>query len=106
MNTYTKIAALLIDVEAELRSIGLWSMEKPSEEALASTQPFAVDTLSFPQWVQFIYIERMRFIIAQNLPLPQSSAIAPMSEEYFRTQKLSGYKLTDLFNKIDALFLP
>ena len=48
----TEIAEVLIDIEAQLRQLGLWDKIPPSTEALASTQPFCVDTLTLPQWLQ------------------------------------------------------
>ena len=40
-----EIAAQLIELEAGLRQLGLWSDEVPSPESLVSDQPFAVDVL-------------------------------------------------------------
>ncbi len=44
----TEVAELLIDIESELRKLGLWSQIPPTEQALASDQPFCVDTLTLP----------------------------------------------------------
>ena len=48
---YRKLADLLIDVERELRVMQLWELHSPSLQALASVEPFAVDQLSFSQWL-------------------------------------------------------
>ena len=48
-----QVHALLIDIEAQLRQMGLWQAVPPSPEALASSQPFCIDTLDFSQWLQF-----------------------------------------------------
>ena len=60
MNGRIRVAALLIDLEGALRSRLLWDADEPSPEALASTQPFCIDTLDFPQWLQFVFLPRMR----------------------------------------------
>jgi len=52
------IAERLIDLEAELRQLNLWAADPPTPEALASEQPFAVDTLALEQWLQFIFFTR------------------------------------------------
>jgi len=57
---YDRINVMLDALEAELRSANIWDAEKPSEEALRSIEPFAVDKLSFNQWLQFIFIQRVR----------------------------------------------
>lgn len=99
------IAALLIDIEAELRTLGWWDGVQPSIEALSSTMPFAADTLAFYQWVQFIFLPRMHVVIDQQLPLPLPSAcgIAPMLEEYSRVSGRNPAHLLQLFAKMDGL---
>ncbi len=97
------ISELLIDVECELRRLKVWEDERPPAEALLSTQPFAVDTLSFTQWLQFIFIPRIRNIIESEGALPQKCDIAPMAEEYFRGQFMLVEDLIQTLNKIDEV---
>ncbi|MGY8909754.1 MAG: YqcC family protein, partial [Flavobacteriales bacterium] len=52
----TDVAEVLIDIESELRQLGLWDRQVPSNSALASSEPFCVDTLTLPQWLQFIFL--------------------------------------------------
>ncbi|MEF1291532.1 YqcC family protein, partial [Vibrio sp. M260118] len=54
MTKEKQIAELLNAVEAELRRIGLWQAQPPSEEALSSQEPFALDTLEPRQWLQWV----------------------------------------------------
>ncbi len=77
---YTHLGSLLIDIECELRRGDFWQQESPSAEALASTEPFAVDTLDFQQWLQFIFLPRMRLLIDERNALPQQSNITAMAE--------------------------
>ncbi len=48
----TEVAELLIDIEAQLRQLNLWDRTPPSKASLASTEPFCIDTLTLPQWLQ------------------------------------------------------
>ena len=98
-----QVAALLIDVEAHLRQMGLWDSEPPSAEALASTQPFCIDTLDFNQWLQFIFLPTMYAILEEGRDLPSECAIAPMAEEYFRGLELPSLELELSLAKIDRL---
>lgn len=98
---HSQVAELLIDLESELRNMGLWSSEPPSESALASEQPFCVDTLDFEQWLQFVFIERMRAIVEGERPLPQRCGVAPMAEEYFRGASLGAPALVAHLEAID-----
>lgn len=97
------VAETLMDIEKELRELRLWDAEMISEEALASEQPFAVDTMTFPQWLQFIFLPRMYFMLEQQLQLPGNCGIAPMAEEYFSVLNLPSLTLILHLQKIDAL---
>ena len=77
---YTHLGSLLIDIECELRRGDCWQQESPSAEALASTEPFAVDTLDFQQWLQFIFLPRMRELIDARQVLPEQCNITAMAE--------------------------
>ncbi|MEX1667139.1 YqcC family protein [Zhongshania arctica] len=103
MSDGLEVAAVLIDIEAELRQIGCWQAEAPPPSALRSEQPFAVDTLNFAQWLQFIFIPRMRFLIDQQQDLPRASGIAPMAEEYFSATQLPANGLMAALRAVDAL---
>lgn len=96
-------AEILMDIEKELRELQLWDVEMLSEEALASEQPFAVDTMTFPQWLQFIFLPRLYFMIEQQLQLPNNCGVAPMAEQYFSVLSLNSSPLIDHLRKIDRL---
>lgn len=97
------LLALLIDVEAELRRLALWNAEAPTLEALASTQPFAVDTLSFPEWLQWIFIVRLRALAEAGHALPQVSGVAPMADQYFAGLGLDASAVVTHLDAIDVL---
>ncbi len=77
------VGVYLIDIEADLRQLRLWQNEAPDSAALASTEPFCFDTLTLPEWLQFVFIPRMYELLDSDQNLPESCAIAPMAEEYF-----------------------
>lgn len=97
------IAEVLIDIEKELRVLQLWELELPSPEALASQQPFAIDTLTFPQWLQFIFLPRMYILLDNGHQLPGNSGVAPMAEQYFSTTNLHASPLVTHLQRIDDL---
>ncbi|MEH6576610.1 MAG: YqcC family protein [Amphritea sp.] len=101
MNRHQAVEELLLQIESEMRGQSLWSRNKPSTEALQSSEPFCVDTLSFFQWVQWIMIPRFHEMISKQQPLPQSSSIAPMAEEALRLKKTNSQALLLLFNQLD-----
>ena len=94
---------LLNQLESELRKQGLWQASKPSESALSSTAPFAIDSLTFVQWLQFIFLEKMTQLIQFSLPLPESMSVLPMAEEYFKNQSVSSAAIIAVIARIDLL---
>jgi len=100
---HTDIAELLIDIEAELRQLGLWDRLPPSPEALASDQPFSIDTLTLPQWLQFIFLPTIYRLLEEGQPLPQRCGIAPMAEEYFRGLGMASGALERALLEMDEL---
>jgi uncharacterized protein YqcC (DUF446 family) len=99
----TDIAELLIDIEAELRQLGLWDRLPPSPEALASDQPFSIDTLTLPQWLQFIFLPTIYRLLDEEQPLPGRCGIAPMAEEYFRGLGMASGALERALLEMDEL---
>jgi uncharacterized protein YqcC (DUF446 family) len=93
---YTQVGSLLIDIECELRRAGFWSSELPSPEALASVEPFCVDTLDFHQWLQFVLIPRMRELIETRAPLPSACNITAMAEEVWASDNSTQAIITSL----------
>jgi uncharacterized protein YqcC (DUF446 family) len=103
MSKSAHLASLLIDVEACLRQLELWEQQPPSAEALASTQPFCIDTLNFAQWLQYVFLPTMYHLLAEDMALPTECGIAPMAEEYFRGQELPCGELESALAAIDRL---
>ena len=103
VSKYIVVAEILIDIEKELRDLQLWESELPSAKALASTEPFAIDTLNFPQWLQFIFIPRLYMMVEQRMPLPNVSGMKPMAEEYFQVLNLNSAALILHLERMDKL---
>ena len=98
----TRVAELLIDIESELRRLGLWSQVPPAEKALVSEQPFCVDTLTLSQWLQYIFLPTMYQLMKDGEALPRRCGVAPMAEEYFRGSELATDALIEALRQIDV----
>ncbi|MDX1736098.1 MAG: YqcC family protein [Halioglobus sp.] len=103
MSRQTDIAEVLIDIEAQLRQLDQWDRVPPPVEALASEQPFCVDTLTLPQWLQFVFLPTLYRMLEEDQQLPQRCGIAPMAEEFFRGTGLACAELLVSLEKVDAL---
>ncbi len=97
------ICLALNDLESEMHMLGLWSAQVPTQAQLASTQPFCVDTLTFEQWLQWIFIPRMRLLADQGLPLPGTCQVAPMGEQALRQLGRRQSDLLALLARIDRM---
>lgn len=97
------LAEQLLLVECELRKLGYWSELPPSPDALASQAPFCVDTLAFEQWLQWIFLPRMKIIVENDLDLPQASGIRPMAEVAYRERLVEVHGLLNVLGEFDRL---
>ena len=100
---HTQIVEVLIDIEAQLRQLGQWDKVSPTAQALASEQPFCVDTLTLPQWLQFVFLPILAGMLEEGQTLPERCGIAPMAEEYFRGTGLGSSELVAALFRIDEL---
>lgn len=96
-----ELADVLLLIERELRVAGLWADVAPSAQALASSAPFCVDTLPFEQWLQWVFLPRMKQIVEQEWPLPRVSGLGPMAEVAYAGRPLAG--LIEALGRFDQL---
>ncbi|WP_166264880.1 YqcC family protein [Marinobacter caseinilyticus] len=103
MQNVDEVADSLLRIEAELRRLSVWATETPMPSALQSDKPFCVDTLEFTEWLQFIFLPKMKVLVEQGRTLPQVSGMAPMAEEYFQARRHSGGALVQELKLMDRL---
>lgn len=101
MHRSKQIKALLLEIRAEMEAQKLWQSSAPAAEALASTQPFCVDTLTFTEWLQWLLIPRLEEMIRQSVPLPRNCQIHPMAEEVFKQLNADTDQLLALIGQLD-----
>lgn len=101
--TLHRAADCVLQVEHNLRTADLWQADVPSPAAMASRTPFCADTLTFAQWLQFIFVPRMRELIEAGGPLPGASAIAVMAEVKLDTDQADQARIVAALADFDAL---
>ena len=94
---------LLGQLNHELNALTLWQSRAPSTEQMASTAPFHCDTLTFEQWLQFVFIERISLMIENKQPLPNKILLLPMAEESFKELGSKVIPLLGIIDKLDCL---
>jgi uncharacterized protein YqcC (DUF446 family) len=77
---YKEVEILLLKLEQSLCEHELWSSIKPSAAALQSRAPFAVDSMPFEHWLQFVFLPKMTEIVTKQSALPKNVEILPMAE--------------------------
>lgn len=102
MDKYQHSAKLLEKLELALKSHGHWQETSPSDKALASVEPFAVDTMFCQEWLQWIFIPKMNQLVIAQHPLPTNFSISPYVEEAMKG--MSGaddiYRITLEFDNL------
>ena len=103
MNELDQMHELLTALELALLEAGWWGNESPDAAALASTEPFCVDTLRFSEWLQWVYIPKMRAYIASQGALPERSGLLVIAEEAWRGSAADTDSLLLVMRALDAL---
>lgn len=93
--------ALLKNLETEMRDVNLWETATPQASAFDSQLPFFYDTMSFNQWLQWVFVPRFRAILEGGHSLPGKCDVAPMAEEYFKEQDVYGDPIVGLLRRFD-----
>lgn len=94
------ILQLLKDIEQEMKSKLLWQSLPPKAEAFLSEQPFALDMMLPNEWLQWIFIPRIRALIDANGIVPRNFVLYPYFEETLKQQEEAA-KLLSLIENLD-----
>ena len=90
------------DIEQEMRKIGYWQAQPLRPEQMTFKQAFAMDTMTFVQWLQFIFVPRVHEAIASN-SFPQSSSVGAQAVREFDGDHDAAH-LVELLCEFDGLF--
>lgn len=93
----------LLQLEAEMRTAGLWAALPPTEQAMASAMPFMYDTLQIEEWLQWVFVPRLHALIDGGLALPDECSVQPLAEhEWTQRAVLKRAGVLRLLGQIDA----
>jgi uncharacterized protein YqcC (DUF446 family) len=86
-----------------MRRIGLWQFEPPPPEAFEFRSAFAMDTMAFIQWLQFVLIPRVRDLMENGGEWPSDSYVGVKAvRELDGVDEAEG--LISLLSEFDGLF--
>jgi uncharacterized protein YqcC (DUF446 family) len=85
MTINVSLIPLLDQLETELRTLTLWQPRSPNQDALNSVIPFAMDTLAPHQWLQWVFIPKIRHALLADNP-PRGFSLEPYFAEAWQGQ--------------------
>lgn len=85
-----------------MRAIGIWQASPLRPDQLEFTAAFGLDKMAFTQWLQFIFIPRVREAVATGR-FPASSEVGIRAVRELDTEPRAAH-LTSLLCEFDALF--
>jgi uncharacterized protein YqcC (DUF446 family) len=96
------VLSKLEQIETEMRQVQLWQENPLEAEQYDFRAAFAADTMSFPQWLQFIFIPNVKRAAATgNFPSESQVGVKAVRE---LDGMAEATRLTELLSEFDALF--
>lgn len=95
----SEMMLIIEQIEQEMKRIKLWQSYPPKPDAFFSQQPFAIDTMQSHEWLQWIFIPRIKALQEAKATLPRQFALHPYFSETMKEQK----ETQDLLRLIKAL---
>ena len=63
------------EIEAEMKNLGMWRDDPPSEEEVLRGGAFGMGTVPFDTWLQVVFVQRLRQAADGTFPIPPSSDV-------------------------------
>lgn len=98
------VADAMLTLEKALREAELWADHSPSSEQMLSDQPFSYDVMTLQEWLQWVFIPRMKAIIESDAELPRMSNIHAYAEETIGKLPNNTEAVMQALKQLDELF--
>lgn len=99
---YARVAQVADRIEAELRRLNWWSDAPPTPQQLDFREAFAMDTMPFAMWIQFVLLPRVRGIVVERGEFPSQSMVGAHAVREYDGQ-LAAADLTMLLSAFDEV---
>ena len=100
---FDRIAESIAGIESEMKRIGYWSVNPLPDQAYEFSAAFAMDTMSFTQWLQFVFIPRVRQVLEERGSFPGESMVGVQAAREFDGDEKAD-RLVRLLSKFDDFF--
>lgn len=83
MPDYDVVEGKINAIEGEMKKLGWWREEPLPEEMYNFQRAFAMDTMPFQFWLQFVFIPKVHEVIAARGNFPRESHVAAQAVREF-----------------------
>lgn len=94
-------ADLMLQLECELRTHGLWESDLPTLEQMGSSEPFACDVMPLQQWLQWVFLPRMKAVVESNADLPHACNISSYAQETIAKLEVDTTSIVAILRELD-----
>lgn len=91
------------EIEAEMQRLGWWQADPPSEGTAIAGGAFGRETIAFTQWLQVIFVNRLRQAAAGTFEIPKFSQVSTMAHRELDGGPEDIDRLMDLLREVDRL---
>lgn len=102
-NSYQDVQTKLEEIVVEMKLIGYWQDAPLSPEKYDFRSAFAMDTMAFSQWLQFIFVPRVEQILDDQGTFPSRSQVGTQAIREWDGIPETAH-LVELLCAFDALF--
>ena len=83
MSKAVAAAELLDKIEAELKQAGYWQSTPLSEDKFNNMGAFGMNTMTFSQWLQFVFLPQARKAVSGEREFPSKSNVSAQAIREF-----------------------
>ncbi len=83
MPNYRVVGEKIAAIESEMQRLGWWREKPIPEEMYNFRQAFAIDTMPFQFWLQFVFIPKVQEILAVKGSFPTRSMVGAQAVREF-----------------------
>jgi uncharacterized protein YqcC (DUF446 family) len=100
------VASALASIEAEMRRLGYWNVQRPTDEQITNGGAFGTNSMAFVQWLRWVFVPKVHELLDTGAPLPASSSVgAQAAREWgFSPDSVDTSTLEHLLSEFDRLF--
>jgi uncharacterized protein YqcC (DUF446 family) len=98
-----RLGELADEIEAEMRRLGVWFDDPPGEDRVLEGGAFGMGTVAFEQWIQVVFLARLRQVAAGEIPIPTDSSVGTFAVREWDTAGYDTSSLRELIHKVDRV---